>query len=40
VKKLLTIIVNGSILLFGMAAFALTVNEAKTNIDSKPLRRS
>jgi len=32
-KKLVTTIVTGSILLFGMTAFALTVDEAKTNID-------
>lgn len=32
-KKLVTIIVTGSILLVGMTAFALTVDEAKTNID-------
>lgn len=32
-KKLLTIIVTGIILLFGMTAFALTVDEARTNID-------
>jgi hypothetical protein len=32
-KKLVTIIVTGSILLVGMTAFALTVDEAKNNID-------
>jgi hypothetical protein len=32
-KKLVTTIVTGSILLVGMTAFALTVDEAKTNID-------
>jgi hypothetical protein len=32
-KKVLTTLMTGSILLFGMTAFALTENEAKTNID-------
>jgi hypothetical protein len=32
-KKILTTLVTGSILLFGMTAFALTENEAKTSID-------
>jgi hypothetical protein len=32
-KKLVTTIMTGSILLFGMTAFALTVDEAKTSID-------
>jgi hypothetical protein len=32
-KKVLTTLVTGSILLFSMTAFALTENEAKTNID-------
>jgi hypothetical protein len=35
VKKLLTIIVTGSILLFGVSAFALTMDEAKANIDKQ-----
>jgi hypothetical protein len=34
-KKLLTIIVTGSILLFGVSAFALTMDEAKANIDKQ-----
>jgi hypothetical protein len=32
-KKVLTILMTGSMLLFGMTAFALTVDEAKTDID-------
>jgi hypothetical protein len=35
VKKLLTIIMTGSILLFGVSAFALTMDEAKANIDKQ-----
>jgi len=35
VKKLLTIMVTGSILLFGVSAFALTMDEAKANIDKQ-----
>jgi len=35
VKTLLTIIVTGSILLFGASAFALTMDEARTNIDKQ-----
>ena len=34
-KKLLTIIVTGGILLFGVSAFALTMDEAKANIDKQ-----
>jgi hypothetical protein len=33
VKKLVTIMVTGTILLFGVSAFALTMDEAKTNIN-------
>jgi len=36
-KKLLTTIVTGSILMFGMTAFALTLNEARTNIDRQAM---
>ncbi len=35
VKKLLTIILTGGILLFGVSAFALTMDEAKANIDKQ-----
>ena len=34
-KKLLMIIVTGSILMFGTTAFALTLDEAKANIDKQ-----
>lgn len=34
-KKLLTAIMTGSILMFGTAAFALTLNEAKANVDKQ-----
>jgi hypothetical protein len=34
-KKLLTAIITGSILMFGTAAFALTLDEAKANIDKQ-----
>ncbi len=34
-KKLLTVLITGSMLLFGTAAFALTLDEAKTGIDKQ-----
>ena len=34
-KKLLTVIMTGSILMFGTAVFALTLDEAKANIDKQ-----
>jgi hypothetical protein len=40
VKKLLTIIVTGSILLFGVSAFALTMDEAKANIDKQATEKN
>jgi hypothetical protein len=39
VKNLLTIIVTGSILLFGVSAFALTMDEAKATIDKQAMEK-